>query len=1091
MATFSVPGQNLSYSIPDDGQVFIASNRGVGYLDSIYIRKGNNIVQLSPQNMATSYLQSQGVNLGQITSATGAQLGLGPNGTNDPQYNPAVGAMYQKAVSLGMQFAGANPSNYWTGNLLNTGSYGSNTLANFGQDLIAKQLGVTTQDLFGLPQYNMGDVMQATGFMGGSTSQSTDPSILSKPVAADQWRDPQGQTHLFPTGSSLPSGWTKIAQNISAPNYAGHTLETATSFGGTQGATSGGINQPTGTGEIVTLKPSTSNPNAPVVTSSTTGTLFDPVATGQAPAHSQPGALDPTQMASLANPNADWQNTGSTAGFTAPATVGTGTNQPAAQSTPTDPSQTQTATLGQVTPGNNAAVTAPVTLNSNVTASGTGTTPMFMGNTALIQIQGYPGTYLVDTTSKTIRPFASDQAVVHAFPGITADHIVTLTPAQVSLGGMFGANNGYQILDSKYAIQNDGKFLSQDASPSQLQARYGQPINTNAEQDAYMVLDGVMGAISGNPNGGIPSAFIDTLKTDKSALAFMISAMAYGGYTANDAVSDIKRRYLVSQGDTSLSTVTPISATQDRTTYQKTDAGKQALSNPKLTPPVSLGDLDPSIMKLPIFQIPAEAFKTLIPIMNPDTQEFKDAVSKIQDAYHDVILQQLSATTEQQKAVADANWASFKSSAEKQLGITLSNNALDAWTQIQNARQQFANNGISGSGLENESVDDYLKRVRSQDNQSREYTHSQEDSQQALYYQKYATPQQVKDLIASDPAKAQSYGLVPSADIKNAMSFSTLKAKYPSLSDKEINDYIASVLDENGNYRSSLYQTYMTNQLSTKSAEQTYKEGMVMQNSLNDEAKAYREFTTPDSPFLRDVTDPNATPAQYGDVSNVMSALGNAPGSSGAIPMSGGYVPTPAPTGTGTPGATGSTGGYNYNSIANLPNIGPGTADTTSTKALQSWLVQNGFMSQAQMDTGPGVYGPQTTSAVAAWQSKVGMNTGGNPGYFGPLSKTFIGSSGSSTPSTTTSASTPNPNGAGNAGTMPPVQVPQQLTSAPQQQSSSNSSSAIPMSGGYVATPGPKPPTPSAPALSGSQNDQLEAMKKQLLQAQTTLAGLK
>ncbi len=78
-----------------------------------------------------------------------------------------------------------------------------------------------------------------------------------------------------------------------------------------------------------------------------------------------------------------------------------------------------------------------------------------------------------------------------------------------------------------------------------------------------------------------------------------------------------------------------------------------------------------------------------------------------------------------------------------------------------------------------------------------------------------------------------------------------------------------------------------------------------------------------------------------------------------------------------------------YSAIANLPNLGPGSAGADVQK-LQQWLVANGFLTQAQMNTGPGTYGPQTTAAVKAWQSQAGFDTGGNAGWFGPLSKTYI-----------------------------------------------------------------------------------------------------
>ncbi len=94
-----------------------------------------------------------------------------------------------------------------------------------------------------------------------------------------------------------------------------------------------------------------------------------------------------------------------------------------------------------------------------------------------------------------------------------------------------------------------------------------------------------------------------------------------------------------------------------------------------------------------------------------------------------------------------------------------------------------------------------------------------------------------------------------------------------------------------------------------------------------------------------------------------------------------------------------------YSSIASLPNLGPGSTGD-SVKTLQQWLVQNGFLTQDQMNTGPGIYGPKTTAAVAAWQQQAGFNTQGNPGYFGPLSKTYITTQ-MSAPSTNTTPPAP------------------------------------------------------------------------------------
>lgn len=90
---------------------------------------------------------------------------------------------------------------------------------------------------------------------------------------------------------------------------------------------------------------------------------------------------------------------------------------------------------------------------------------------------------------------------------------------------------------------------------------------------------------------------------------------------------------------------------------------------------------------------------------------------------------------------------------------------------------------------------------------------------------------------------------------------------------------------------------------------------------------------------------------------------------------------TPNPTAAAAPGAN--------DAIAKLPALAPGMT-SNDVKTLQDWLVSQGYLSAADAATGPGIYGPKTTAAVAAWQKANNIDTQGNPGYFGPISKQFL-----------------------------------------------------------------------------------------------------
>ena len=84
----------------------------------------------------------------------------------------------------------------------------------------------------------------------------------------------------------------------------------------------------------------------------------------------------------------------------------------------------------------------------------------------------------------------------------------------------------------------------------------------------------------------------------------------------------------------------------------------------------------------------------------------------------------------------------------------------------------------------------------------------------------------------------------------------------------------------------------------------------------------------------------------------------------------------------------------------------PGSTDTASVKALQDYLVKSGYMTQAQVDTGYGIYGPQTTAAVKALQEKLGVDNSTGVGYFGPRTISALQAQNQVTPNTTPGAIT-------------------------------------------------------------------------------------
>jgi hypothetical protein len=231
--------------------------------------------------------------------------------------------------------------------------------------------------------------------------------------------------------------------------------------------------------------------------------------------------------------------------------------------------------------------------------------------------------------------------------------------------------------------------------------------------------------------------------------------------------------------------------------------------NKSRTHTIPNGMLPASMQNLTVYNLPDEAFKQLTPQLVPGTPEYQAAMDKLSTAYFDVLQQQINASTQQEQEAANYNWQNLKNTLETNLNVSLSDDAFQAWDQVQSMRNQYNQQGIEGSGIQNEAIDAYLAKARRSDAAIRSDGQTKEDASMQDYYTKFATPEQIKALVASDPEKAKGWGLLPSDEIRNNMSAAALKAKYPTMSDADIQKNIASVLDENGNYRSSLYQKYM------------------------------------------------------------------------------------------------------------------------------------------------------------------------------------------------------------------------------------------------------------------------------------------
>ena len=225
---------------------------------------------------------------------------------------------------------------------------------------------------------------------------------------------------------------------------------------------------------------------------------------------------------------------------------------------------------------------------------------------------------------------------------------------------------------------------------------------------------------------------------------------------------------------------------------------------PNTPPAPPVNPLDPSVTDLSFFHMSPETYQTNYPNIDPNSPAYQDMLNQISTAFYDNLIAQVTADSEQAKAVADSNWKRFKDEAQQALGISLSGDALQAWNQIEQLRNQGTGQGLGGN---QDQIESTLRSARLQDKSSRLNTASKDTTERQKYLRTFASPEQINALKQENPQLAKEWGLTPSDEMMLALSPETMRKKNPNLTDDQIKKYRDEILDENGNYRSTLWQT--------------------------------------------------------------------------------------------------------------------------------------------------------------------------------------------------------------------------------------------------------------------------------------------
>lgn len=474
-------------------------------------------------------------------------------------------------------------------------------------------------------------------------------------------------------------------------------------------------------------------------------------------------------------------------------------------------------------------------------------------------VEGEAGTiWLVDPDTKSIVPFVNQQAF-NDYYGSNAqaayNSINFKKPESILPGGEF---SNYVLLESDYGIKEGKQQKQLDFSPGSIISHYGKTISDEANSQASMVLDGWIKLLKSNlADSGLSQSTIDNAMNDKVTVAGYISALAYGGYTPMDVYMDLKSKDALSKGDTSISNIRAIDPNYIKSDYISTSQG--ILANTKLGSliPGKIGSLDRSIFSSALSQMPESFYQATFPsYFDVDSPEFKQKMSEVTSLLHDSILQSISANTLAEKEAADFIWKNTRDQIEKKYGISLSDNALSAWNELQSLESSASEAGLSGSGIANEKLVKALELRRTQADRLRDQKEQETLSSNYNFYKTNASPEDIQKLNAEDYDKglpreqwrSVQWGLAPSTYTTFDNFLKDFRSKYPessNLSDSEVKArYYDPTYDENGNYRSSLYQTKFNNDFKTTygydpsgiptTSLTSYQSNVVQQNALKE-----------------------------------------------------------------------------------------------------------------------------------------------------------------------------------------------------------------------------------------------------------------
>ena len=471
--------------------------------------------------------------------------------------------------------------------------------------------------------------------------------------------------------------------------------------------------------------------------------------------------------------------------------------------------------------------------------------------------------YWVDNKTKVAQPFQSVEAAAAFLTKTTGQ---TYTPADIQSATTTVGHDFFNIAGINLQSGTGGLITNSGNNPI---TQTNPPASTGSGSSTSPTTYGATPSDSRNTSGwsmvlglldvfaksGVSAQTIDKIKKDPNELALMTSAITYGGYAPADIFRELKRYEGIANGDNSLSSLVAIDPAKPASEFKKSPGYSAMVNDARLKVPAKINDIDSSTLELPVYQLPDDVFNNLQKGYDIKSPEFQAEMEKVKTLLYDAQDQLLSAQTQRDYQVAQANYAQLQADIAKNYGIQLSNNAFDAFNQIESVGKQASSAGLYGTGIMDEAIDKTLSMTRKNDQLQRNAQLQDAEKTKANYYQTKATP---AEIAALTPDERMRYGLTPSSEAVNFYSLENLRKQYPDTPDDILRKYADSIIDTSTGtplYRSELWGTMYSNKLSNFFSKRDYQEANVLDKYKTADELQNRKY---------DFSDPfNSKPTQY------------------------------------------------------------------------------------------------------------------------------------------------------------------------------------------------------------------------------------